>query len=73
MCKSEANGSISIRCRRPDQEHPRTLYTPFVGISNTDVSIINDLKQIVGIGEISLRRRILEGCKPTHDWKLISN
>jgi hypothetical protein len=50
-----------------------SLYTPFVGISNTDVSIINDLKQIVGIGEISLRRRILEGCKPTYDWKLISN
>jgi hypothetical protein len=50
----EPDGWINIRCRRPDQEHPRTLYTPFVGISNTDVSIINDLRQIVGIGEISL-------------------
>jgi hypothetical protein len=48
------------------------LYTPFIGIVNTDFPIINAIKEIVGLGEITFRGRNSENHKPTYVWRILS-
>lgn len=67
----EAEGWIGLRIRRSDDDHG-IIYSPNIGITNTDLSIMNAILGIVKLGKISTHTDTLKRYKQRYDWKLLS-
>jgi hypothetical protein len=68
----EGEGGASIHATNQG-DLSRVVYSPYIGIANTDYTIIYEIFRITGIGNINIRRRNVErGHKVLFEWKVTS-
>jgi hypothetical protein len=67
----EGEGSISIHSTNQFYTNKcRKVYSPYVGITNTDLTIVNAISDIACMGRIVARNRHLDHHHTLYEWKL---